>query len=172
MLKTPDFLLEDDVANLVASFRGGRSDARVLEPGAVEIGHFSLDLMLWGRNAPEMHMGWPYLIDNLNSYGVCDSPKQFLDRYRQMLSDDVRTFVVSFTHIAKDPGNRGQGGGWRWHKWGPYIGEGKPENEYLDDEDGFDAGVYCYHVYQTAGPKIEDPVIVEMRARMEAKRAR
>lgn len=85
-------------------------------------------------------------------YGVCDTPQQFIHRYRNLLEKDERTFVVSFGHIAKDPSNAGEGGGWRWHKWGGYIGDGCPQCEYLDDEEGFDDGVYVYHVYQVAGP--------------------
>lgn len=86
------------------------------------------------------------------AYGVCDSPEQFISLFRDTLEADERTFVVSFAHIKKKPENAGKGGGWRWHKWGPYIGSGKPEYEYLDDEDGFDDGVCVYHVYQVAGP--------------------
>jgi hypothetical protein len=52
-----------------------------------------------------------------------------------------------FTHVPKEPENAGRGGGWRWHKWGPYIGKGEPTTEYLDDEDGFADGVYVYHFY-------------------------
>lgn len=45
--------------------------------------------------------------------------------------------------------NRGKGGGWRWHKWGTYIGTLDPQCEYLDDEDfGEDFKyVLCFHLY-------------------------
>jgi len=119
-----------------------------------QIVHFSMDMIIWGRNAPEFYMGWPHLWDDLNCCGVCDTPQQFIDRYAKRLEEDERTFVVSFTHVKKDPtDNNGEGGGWRWHKWGPYIGDGNPECEYLNHEKGFDEGVYVYHVYQTAGPE-------------------
>jgi hypothetical protein len=93
--------------------------------------------------------------DYLNCYGVCDTPQQFLELARDVLNKDPREFVISFCHIAKDPGNKNRGGGWRWHKWGPYIGTGMPQCEYLDDEDGFDDGVYVYHVHQVGGPEMK-----------------
>ena len=33
---------------------------------------------------------------------------------------------------------RVHGGGWRWHKWGEYIGKHNPQYEYLDHESGID----------------------------------
>ena len=89
-----------------------------------------------------------YGCQRFSCYGVCDSPEQFIDRFKAALEQDPRTFVVSFAHIPKNPDNEGMGGGWRWHKWGPYIGDGKPQCEYLDDEEGFSDGVYIYHVFQ------------------------
>lgn len=38
-------------------------------------------------------------------------------------------------------------GGWRWHKWGPYIGVQNPQCEYLYDEKNIDV-VYTYHIYE------------------------
>ena len=81
-------------------------------------------------------------------YGVCDTPQQFLKKYHKALQGSPNTYVVGFGHMAKDPGSRGVGGGWRWHKWGPYVGEGDPQCEYLDDEDEFNDGVYCFHIHE------------------------
>ena len=36
---------------------------------------------------------------------------------------DPWQFCVAFTHIRRNPG---QTFGWRWHKWGEYIGSKKP----------------------------------------------
>lgn len=157
MLKTPDHLTQTlDTSNPILAFLagGGARRERHIEEGVVEIGHFSLDMLVWGRNSPEYYMGYPeFAADGPQSYGVCDTPDQFLTKFRKLLQEDDRTFVIGFTHIAKDPTNRGQGGGWRWHKWGPYIGEGTPQFEYLDDEDGFEDGVYVFHILQTEGPE-------------------
>jgi len=92
--------------------------------------------------------------NRFNCYGVVDNPAQFEAKFGQTLKDDLRTFVVCFTHVKKDPDNAGQGGGWRWHKWGPYEGDGTPTREYLDDEQGFLDGVWTYEVLQVKGPNL------------------
>lgn len=171
MLKTPEL----GPGNPILSLIGHGAEPVVLEPGVILIDHWSLDLLIWGRNAPEMYMGYPWFgegVDDLWCYGVCDSPEQFLNRYRDKLRQDPRTFCIGFTHVAKDPSNKGKGGGWRWHKWGPYIGDGEPTTEYLDDEEGFAQGVFTYHIYQTDGPKIEDPVLVRIREAREREEAK
>ena len=127
-----------------------------IEDGAVIIKSHNVDILIWGGNAPTMEQGYPDIV-GIEPYGVCDTPEQFLARYGPALRADERTFVVAFTHVAKDPENKGIGGGWRWHKWGPYVGTGQPTMEYLDDEDGFADGVYCYKVVQIAGPIVKRP---------------
>lgn len=79
-------------------------------------------------------------------YGVCDSVAQFFehDVGKFVTSDPSRECVVSFTHVPKREGPAE--GGWRWHKWGPYIGKGEPEFEYLAQEKAFDEGIYTYHI--------------------------
>ena len=152
MLRTPK-LLTGPILHAV-------SDGQVpveMEEGVLLISHFNLDLFLWDGNEPVAHsyMGHPWLGDDLRSYGVCDTPEAFLALYRTRLMRDTRTFVISFTHIEKDTSNAGRCGGWRWHKWGPYIGNGKPTCEYLDDVEGFERGVYVYTVLQTDGPEVK-----------------
>jgi hypothetical protein len=149
MLKTPSVLHNDPIAAVIAVASGNSPNYEVLEEGVVKVGHFSLDLMIWGRNAPTSENGYPGFGPDLHCYGVCDSPEQFLTKFRERLQKDPRTLIVGFTHIRKHPENAGEGGGWRWHKWGPYIGEGKPTTEYLDDEEEFDDGVFVYHILCT-----------------------
>lgn len=162
MLKTPPTIFQpcnDELARMLAAISTTTTDPVAMADGVVQVSHFSLDLLIWGHNhtSPKEYMIYPWLGKDFNCYGVCDSPKQFLDKFEKCLRDDKRVFCVSLTHVEKDPANAGHGGGWRWHKWGPYIGEGKPTTEYLDDEPDFDDGVWVYHVYQFNGPKIPAP---------------
>ena len=101
------------------------------------------------------------------SYGVCDSIEQFKNyefedyvsyeddddysttgfKLYDLLNDSEDGFAVFFYKIEKEPGE----GGWRWHKWGPYIGKHDVQHEYLADEDLSDIGqefVYVFHLYQ------------------------
>lgn len=102
----------------------------------------NFDFAIWGGSDFERS----YDVDDLPcpQYGVVDTPQQFIDRFAAALEADERPFVVAFTHHPKCPGETG---GWRWHKWGEYIGDGNPTCEYLDDEELFPNGVYTYHVY-------------------------
>ena len=74
-------------------------------------------------------------------YGVADNASQVLDYYEHLLSQngnymDNRKFVILMTPVFRE--NQHEGGGWRWHKWGRYIGEFEPQCEYLYDERGID----------------------------------
>ena len=94
-------------------------------------------------------MPMPGFVDwNPPAYGVCDGHEQFMRKFGKILEDDERTFCVGFSHCAKEPGVQG----WRWHKWGEYIGEGEPECEYLADEEGFEDGVWGFFILQIDGP--------------------
>lgn len=83
---------------------------------------------------------------DLSPYGVCDTIDQVKERYEKWLNHPDYKFCVSFTKVVKS--EQSPQGGWRWHKWGEYIGSKNPKMEYLYDEDETIQEVYCYHVYQ------------------------
>ena len=90
-----------------------------------------------------------YRSDWLNSYGVSPNLETIESIVCARLENEKDTYVVTALHVLKDPNNYGKGGGWRWHKWGEYIGTDpkvQPTTEYLDNEDGFKDGVWCYHI--------------------------
>jgi len=151
---------------ILMALSDGDNTVEQLEPGVYVIQHFNFGTMI-GNDWEQ----WPNDVDDMlpeNAYGVCDTPEQFFAHELGVYIREHKTrkFCVSFTHVAKnievineanpddplavvsDGYKTPSAGGWRWHKWGPYIGGGKPKCEYLDDETGFDDGVYCYHVYE------------------------
>jgi hypothetical protein len=77
-------------------------------------------------------------------YGVCDGIDNLLEVIPELLSPD-REFVVLLTKITKSGQPRYEG--WRWHKWGDYIGTQTPTTEYIYDEPEIEL-VYCYHIYE------------------------
>lgn len=92
--------------------------------------NFELEIGLGQR---DMEANYPKFGDyDPNSYGVCDSPDQFMEKYGNVLRDDPRNLVVAFVSIRKS--TQYPEGGWRWHKWGPYVGKQTPTCEYLYDE--------------------------------------
>lgn len=46
-------------------------------------------------------------------------------------------FILLLTPIINSH-DKSSWGGWRWHKWGEYIGKHTPQYEYLDHENGID----------------------------------
>lgn len=123
---------------------GGRTAAGTLTEGLVEISHFSADhayLVKESNWDEEEKYGCQF-------YGVADTAEQARKYAEEHLGKRPERFCVFVTHVAKNPANRGQGGGWRWHKWGPYIGTGTPTMEYLDDEEAFPDGIYVFHIYE------------------------
>jgi len=87
----------------------------------------------------------------LSQYGVCDNVQQVLDRFGERLENDGHEYFIWFCPVFQDKENAWKGGGWRWHKWGEYIGTLEPQCEYLDDEDFGDdwqGYVLCYHIYR------------------------
>jgi hypothetical protein len=88
-------------------------------------------------------------LGGLGEYGVCDNIEQVLNRFD--FEADERVFVINFVEIRRD--EQPADGGWRWHKWGEYIGTQDPQCEYIHDEPKIES-VFCYHVYEIV-PKRE-----------------
>lgn len=84
------------------------------------------------------------------NYGVCDNASQVLDYYDSLYEKhkdymEDKKFVILLTSVIRilEP----EYGGWRWHKWGQYIGKFKSKCEYLYDEEGIDY-VYCFTILE------------------------
>ena len=69
------------------------------------------------------------------TYGVADNIEQIKEYYNEEVADTEKKYCLAFTPVWQEKENKGKGGGWRWHKWGEYIGKLNPQCEYLDDED-------------------------------------
>lgn len=136
---------------------GKDSDNKLLEYGVYEVAYGNLGNVLKDmcRNIQGLTFNeWPDLpkeplIDNFDTYfhcyGVCDNYQQIFAKCPKIKDSTNRYFLVSIMPVRKE--DQSPDGGWRWHKWGPYIGKGEPTMEYLYDEPDFDV-VYCYHVFE------------------------
>ena len=112
--------------------------ARRLLSGMYIVGHFGSSAFL--RNYE------PYPEDlSISPYGVCDNDAQIEFNCPELITSK-RKFVVTLTPVEK--AKQSSWGGWRWHKWGPYIGTQERSGcEYLYDEPNIDL-VYVYHIYE------------------------
>lgn len=146
MLSDPKLRPQDPILFLI----GNGGAPRRLDVGVYQITHFSFDMML-SRNGGNLRDDdeWEPYCDELPGdapcYGVCDSVGQFMEKFGAALKADAAEYCLSFTRIAKD--EQGPIGGWRWHKWGPYVGNGEPMYEYLYHEPKF-TEVYVFHVFR------------------------
>lgn len=77
-------------------------------------------------------------------YGVCDDWTQIIERWPEILTDP-RRLIITVTEVRRD--EQPSDGGWRWHKWGEYIGTHEPQYEYLYDEEDIDR-VFCFHIHE------------------------
>ncbi len=101
-----------------------------LEPGIFQCGHWNFEME--ALSAIDKH---PEDIDwsAPNSYGVCDSLDQLKESETfQYYQNSSEKYCVSLVKISKS--EQPKEGGWRMHKWGPYIGNQDPKCEYIADE--------------------------------------
>ena len=85
-----------------------------------------------------------FLFSSKGAFGTCDNHEQVLQRYPELYEDNDAYFVTLIKVRKEDQPEKG---GWRWHKFGAYIGDKNPQKEYLADEPEIDE-VYCYHIYK------------------------
>lgn len=81
-------------------------------------------------------------------YGVADNYQQILERdpdVQECINDPDKNFIIQLCWIAK--ADQPEWGGWRWEKWGEYIGDFQPKSMYLYDEPKID-GIYVYQVFE------------------------
>lgn len=136
LIKEPRLLVSDPILSMIAAINGNSGVTKELATGLYEIGHFGNSEFMAGYDKyPEL---------SVSAYGVCDDVEQLL-RACPELEAPGREFVVTVTPVYKEA--QPPSGGWRWHKWGPYIGSQTPQCEYLYDEPDIEQ-VYCYQVYE------------------------
>ena len=154
------------IGAILAVIGGGDPQPRRICLGMYEISHFSFDHCLsnvvsfprdvdgsggWWLRDPDIGEyqnpkgGYPH--HEFSCCGVCDSPDQFRDHdVGKWIIGAEKGYVVSFSKIVK--ANQSPEGGWRWDRWGPYIGVHEPKCEYIYDEGDEIQEVYCYYIYE------------------------
>lgn len=85
-----------------------------------------------------------------DDYGVADNASQVLDYYDDLYRTHEeymrdKDFVILMTPVFRE--DQPEDGGWRWHKWGPYIGVHEQRCQYLYDEKNIDY-VYCFNIVE------------------------
>ena len=143
MLVNPRLQYDPHLANILSLIGQGGKDQEI-ETGIFISPSFSFNNSI--QNKKNEYFGFVSEDEYLGPYGVCDNAEQVKQKYSKWLNDPELKFCVSFTKITKS--EEPESGGWRWHKWGSYIGDKNPQCEYIYDEDDDIQEVYCYHIYQ------------------------
>lgn len=157
LIEEPNAMANDMVHMLVGAASGGVN--RRIKQGVYEIAHFGSTAYL---------PGYEHWVDGLpvSGYGVCDSVDQLLKKCPELEADPDRQFVVTVHTI--DKATQPQEGGWRWHKWGEYIGDQRPTTEYIAHEPVIER-VLVYHIYEKLtgdkAPSIND-IAIQVAARV------
>ena len=120
--------------------------ARRLSQGVYQSQHWNFGLEFRGSQSYELD--YPDLGDDLDSIGVCDSPQQLITLLPALVTTGPGRYAISVVRLDRD--DQEPKGGWRWHKWGAYVGSQSPQCEYLADEPLVET-VWTYHVY-SLGP--------------------
>ena len=109
-----------------------------------DIRHRLCSLGLSWANAGDLFDEWAFS-PGLSNYGVADDVGQVLAYYSRQVADPERWFVIGMMPVRKadQPPDRG----WRWHKWGEYIGNHDITQEYLYDEPVVEQ-IYCFHIVE------------------------
>ena len=151
MLIDPVFTQDNPIVALLNAISGNSSKTQEpiqLASGIYEISHFNGESLLdrsqgWAADFKHQYPTLATIDDDyFGSYGVCDNYQQVLDKC-SMLTTSEREFVLFVTAVHK--ADQYEEGGWRWHKWGEYIGTQTTTCEYLYDEPLVDM-VYVYHI--------------------------
>lgn len=83
-------------------------------------------------------------LESYGAYGLCDTPEQLLEVFPHLDGDDVPRFITVNGVLRK---HQPSSGGFRYHKWGQYVGKQKPRSEYLYDDKHIDM-VVNFHIYR------------------------
>lgn len=82
--------------------------------------------------------------ERVSEYMVCDNVEQALEYWKGAVENPDHKYVISLMPVRKK--DEPESDGWRWHKWGQYIGTQNAQCEYLFDEPEVEV-VYCAHIY-------------------------
>lgn len=129
-------------ATILAMLGGGSFIPERISEGMYLATHWNVDNLVPTR---ERWREKPMTFLDFDEYGVCDTPEQAVERLK--LRERPEKFFVSFVRIRR--ADQPSDGGWRWHKWGEYIGDREPQHEYLYHEPDIEE-VYTFHVYEPA----------------------
>jgi len=140
----------DPLMTVLSGMMNKESRIKRLEQGIYECPHFNFECEF--RSNQTYELDFPEIgkwedQTRFSPYGVCDSVDQLKSKLPECVTSGDTKYCISVHHITKKAEQEGGAYGWRWHKWGPYIGIHEPQCEYLSEEPVIEE-IYVYHIYQ------------------------
>ena len=86
-----------------------------------------------------------WLDSRTEEYGVADNLQQVLAHFDAEIQDREHRYVLEMSEVVR--ADQPEHGGWRWHKWGTYIGAYDITTEYLYDDPTIDR-VWCFSIHE------------------------
>ena len=77
-------------------------------------------------------------------HGVSDNVAQIKKKFKNALRSDEQ-YIITVNEIRKS--EQSENGGWRWNKWGEYIGTQNSKCEYIADGPEIES-VFCFHIHK------------------------
>lgn len=102
------------------SLQNARNDIYMIKNDGTFISYYDLN--------PKLKLDYENAID---SYGVADNVEQVKEHFKVLFDTDLE-FCISVCPVKRK--EQPQRGGWRWDRYGKYIGTQKPQSECLYDE--------------------------------------
>ncbi len=131
------------VSLILGVIGGGAAGLDRIGQGMYLCRHWSVEHIVPVKSRWKDGDGHVDLGDDVPEFGVCDTPEQCIEKLK--LRDHPVPVFVSFVRVRRD--EQPPDGGWRWHKWGEYIGAHSPQCEYIHDEPDIEE-VYTFSIYQ------------------------
>ena len=121
----------------------GELDLKQVEPGVYEAFSHNFGFIVDELEVSGIKFdAWFDSADSPHQWGAsnvtCDNVDQAKKHWQSHVDDPQKEFVLVLSPVHCSPENAGQGRGFRWSKWGPYIGTQEIKHEFLDDEVGID----------------------------------
>lgn len=145
-INTDTAVYGDPLSRIIAELNGNRFVVTRLKQGVYQIPTFNGECFITGQYKVDRYPVFEPGPDReyRGAYGVCDNANQILATYPELV-DSERRFTVTLCEVRREA--QSETGGWRWRKWGRYIGTFDAQCEYLYDEVGIER-VFCYHIYE------------------------
>lgn len=152
--------LDPVMAMILAGVSNDRGlDITHIDTGIYLCGHWNFHDIVVDKFDDLCYFGNDYDQGNyIGVYGVCDNYQQVINKCPLLLEEN-HDYCISLVPVFRN--KQPEQGGWRYHKWGDYIGNQNPQHEYLYHDKHIDL-VYTYHIYRFSQTRMTNQQVMKL----------